>query len=30
MYSIVNDEIVAVSIVIEWLEHKEYEKRFRY
>lgn len=30
MYSIANDEIVVVSIIIEWLDHKEYEKRFRY
>ena len=30
MYSIVNEELVVVSIVLEWLDHKEYERRFKY
>ena len=30
IYSIVNDEIVVVSLVLEWLDHKDYEKRFKY
>ena len=30
MYSIVNEELVVVSIVLEWFDHKEYERRFRY
>jgi len=30
IYSIVNDEIVVVSLVLEWLDHKNYEKRFKY
>ena len=30
MYSIVNDQIVVISLVLEWLDHKEYEKRFNY
>ena len=30
LYSIENQEIVIVSIVLEWLTHKEYEKRFKY
>ena len=30
IHSIVNDEIVVVSLVLEWLDHKEYEKRFKY
>jgi Txe/YoeB family toxin of Txe-Axe toxin-antitoxin module len=30
IYSIVNDEIIVVSIILEWLEHKDYEKRFKY
>jgi len=30
IYSIVNDEIVVVSLVLEWLDHKKYEKRFKY
>ena len=30
LYSIVADENLIVSIVIEWLSHKDYERRFRY
>ena len=30
MYSIVNEELVVVSIVLEWFDHKEYERRFKY
>lgn len=30
LYCIENQEIVVVSIVLEWLPHKEYEKRFKY
>ena len=30
MYSIVNEELVVVSIVLEWFNHKEYERRFKY
>jgi len=30
IYSVVNDEIVVVSLVLEWLDHKKYEKRFKY
>lgn len=30
IYSVVNDEIVVVSLVLEWMNHKEYEKRFKY
>ena len=30
LYSIENQEIVIVAIVLEWLTHKEYEKRFKY
>lgn len=30
IYSIVNDEIVVVSLVLEWFDHKEYERRFNY
>jgi hypothetical protein len=30
IYSIVNEELVVVSIILEWLDHKEYEKRFKY
>lgn len=30
LYSIVNDEIVVVSLILEWFNHKDYEKRFKY
>jgi Txe/YoeB family toxin of Txe-Axe toxin-antitoxin module len=30
MYSIVNDEIVVISLIVDWLKHKEYEKKFKY
>ena len=30
MYSVVNGEVVVVSIVLEWFDYKEYERRFRY
>jgi len=30
MYSIVNEELVIVSIILEWFDHKEYEKKFGY
>lgn len=30
LYSVARDEIVVVSIILEWLAHKDYEKRFGY
>ncbi|MAG47542.1 hypothetical protein CL617_02975 [archaeon] len=30
LYSIERDELIVVSIVLEWLDHKSYEKRFNY
>jgi Txe/YoeB family toxin of Txe-Axe toxin-antitoxin module len=30
IYSIVNDEILVVSLVLEWFNHKEYERKFKY
>ena len=30
MYSIVNEELVVVSIVLEWFDHKDYERKFKY
>lgn len=30
IYSIVNEELIVVSIVLEWFNHKDYEKRFNY
>jgi len=30
LYSVRRDEIVVISIILEWLPHKEYERRFGY
>ena len=30
VYTIQTDEIMILSVIIEWFSHKEYEKRFSY
>jgi Txe/YoeB family toxin of Txe-Axe toxin-antitoxin module len=30
IYSIESNKICLISIVLEWLDHKEYERRFKY
>jgi len=30
LYSVRRDEIIVISIILEWLPHKEYERRFGY
>jgi Txe/YoeB family toxin of Txe-Axe toxin-antitoxin module len=30
MYSVADDEVKIISIVLEWLDHKNYERRFGY
>ena len=30
IYSVARDEIIVVTIILEWMNHKEYEKRFNY
>jgi Txe/YoeB family toxin of Txe-Axe toxin-antitoxin module len=30
IYTIETDEVKIVSIILEWFDHKEYEKRFKY
>ena len=30
LYSIKNGEVRVLSIILEWMSHKEYEKRFKY
>jgi Txe/YoeB family toxin of Txe-Axe toxin-antitoxin module len=30
LYSVTKEEIFVVSIILEWMSHKEYERRFRY
>ena len=30
LYSVARDEVMVISIVLEWLPHKKYERRFKY
>jgi len=30
IYTIKNDKINVLSIILDWMDHKEYERRFRY
>ena len=30
LYSIENNRILVVSIILEWMDHKNYERRFNY
>jgi Txe/YoeB family toxin of Txe-Axe toxin-antitoxin module len=30
IYSVAADKVMVISIVIEWMDHKKYEKRFKY
>lgn len=30
IYSIAADKVIVISIIIEWMDHKSYEKRFKY
>ncbi len=30
IYTIKNGDITVLSVILEWLDHKEYERRFRY
>lgn len=30
LYSVARDEVVVISIILEWLPHKAYERRFHY
>ena len=30
LYSVANSEVIVISIIIEWMTHKEYERRFKY
>lgn len=30
IYTVKRDEIIVLSIILEWMTHKEYEKRFKY
>jgi hypothetical protein len=30
MYSILSDEVIVVSLVLEWFDHKNYSHRFNY
>jgi hypothetical protein len=30
LYSVRRNEVIVISIILEWLPHKEYERKFRY
>lgn len=30
IYSVANDEVVVISLIIEWFDHKMYERKFKY
>ena len=30
MYSIEANEIIVISVVLEWMDHKQYERKFKY
>jgi mRNA-degrading endonuclease RelE of RelBE toxin-antitoxin system len=30
IYSIVNEEMIVVCLILEWMDHTDYEKRFKY
>ena len=30
IYSVVNDKVIIISLILEWLEHKDYERKFKY
>ena len=30
VYTVKKDKVVVLSIILEWFDHKDYEKRFRY
>ena len=30
IYSVANGEVCIISIILEWMNHKDYEKRFNY
>jgi|TARA_B100001971_G_C18157485_1_gene519410 Txe/YoeB family toxin of Txe-Axe toxin-antitoxin module len=30
IYSVTNDSVEVISIILEWMDHKEYDRRFNY
>ena len=30
LYSIERDDVIVISIILEWMDHKDYERRFNY
>ncbi len=30
LYSVAADKVIVISIIIEWMDHKSYERRFKY
>ena len=30
LYSVARDEVIVIAIILEWMSHKEYDRRFKY
>ena len=30
IYSVAKDEVIVIAIILEWMNHKSYERRFEY
>ena len=30
IYTLKNEQVTVISVILEWLDHKEYERRFKY
>lgn len=30
LYSVIDDDVVVISLILKWLNHKDYEYRFKY
>ena len=30
IYSVARDEVIVISLILEWFDHKEYERKFNY
>ena len=30
LYSVARDEVIVISIILEWMKHKDYEKKMKY
>ncbi len=30
IYSVAKDEVIVIAIILDWMNHKDYERRFEY